>query len=206
MPTPCRAAAWLSAALGCLVACTPAGAAGPPRKGALLWIEGEDAKARNVKAHPWWYDKVKREHLSGGGWLHHFDEKAEGTAEYEVKAPVKGDYHFWLRANPVGAKLSYQLDKGPWVLIDRIDKKARDVVNIAADGKPDLRFVAWIEVGKLSLDRGPHTLRFKFHSAAQNHGGLDVIVLSTEPFTPRGIERPGAVRAGDVDLAKSWAF
>ena len=159
-----RRVAWLSAALGCLLlgsstpdAREPVGKAEPAKKGAFLWIEGEDAKTKNVKAHPWWYDKVKRDKLSGGNWLHHFDEKKEGTAEYELKIPAKGDYHFWIHANPVGAKLSYQLDKDPWTLIDKIDKKARDVVNIAADGKPDLRFVAWIEVGKLDTTQPSYT-------------------------------------------------
>ena len=197
-----RSAAWLSFALGSLLVLS---AAEPAKKGTLIWIEGEDAKVKNVKAHPWWYDKVKKDKLSGGEWLHHFDEKAEGTAEYELKIPAKADYHFWLHANPTAAKLSYQLDKGPWVLIDKIDKKTRDVVNIAADGKPDLRFVAWIEVGKLPLDKGTHTLRIKFHSAAQNHGALDVIVLSSEPFVPDGIKRAGA-KTVRFDAGKTWAF
>jgi hypothetical protein len=202
---------WLSPALVCLAAGSHATAVEPakPAKKTFFWIEGEDATARNVKAHPWWYDKVKRDQLSGGDWIHHFDEKVDGTADYDFEISVGGDYHFWLHANPVAAKLSYQLDKGSWVLIDKIDKKARDIVNIAADNKPDLRFIAWIEVGKLTLDKGTHRLRFKFHSNAQHHGGLDVIVLSMEPFTPHGIERPdgaGAAKLVRFDTGKTWAF
>lgn len=182
-------------------------AAEPSAKKGLIWIEGEDAVVKKVKAHPWWYDQVKRDQLSGGKWLHHFDDKVDGTAEYELKIPASGDYHFWLHANPVKAKLSYQVDKGPWVLIDKIDKKARDVVNIAADNKPDLRFIAWIEVGKLPFEKGTHALRFKFHSDAQRHGGIDVIVLSSEPFEPTGIERPGAGgKVARIDDGKTWAF
>jgi hypothetical protein len=200
----------LAAFLSCLIAAALyATAAEPAKKNTLIWIEGEDAVASDVKPHPWWYDKVKHDRLSGGNWIHHFSEKVPGTADYEVKVPVGGEYHFWLHANPAAARLSYALDKGPWVLIENIDKKARDVVNIAEDGKPDLRFIAWIEVGKLPLDKGTHTLRFKFHSGPQNHGGLDVIVLSLEPFTPNGIERPdGAGAAGPVrfDSRKTWAF
>jgi hypothetical protein len=201
--------AFLAVLLGCLLgpglhtAAEPAG-----KKNTLIWIEGEDAIASDVKPHPWWYDKVKHDKLSGGKWIHHFSDKVAGTADYEVKVPVSGGYHFWLHANPVAAKLSYQLDKGAWTLIENIDKKARDVINIAEDGKPDLRFIAWIEVGKLTLEKGSHTLRFKFHSGPQNHGGLDVIVLSLEPFTPNGIERPDGA-GGDAlrfDSRKTWAF
>jgi hypothetical protein len=207
---PSRSTRLFAVLVGLILAATPsAKAAEPAKKKAFLWIEGEDATARNVKPHPWWYDKVKRDKLSGGDWIHHFDEKVDGTADYELKIPVGGDYHFWIHANPVAAKLSYQLDKGPWVLIDKIDKKAHDIVNIAADDKPDLRFIAWIEVGTLKLDQGSHLLRFKFHSDAQHHGGLDVIVLSQEPFTPHGIERPdgpGAAGLVRFDSGKTWAF
>jgi hypothetical protein len=202
--------AFLAAFLSSLILAVPGGRAEEPaKKNTLIWIEGEDAVASDVKPHPWWYDKVKHDKVSGGKWIHHFSDKVPGTADYEVKVPVSGDYHFWLHANPIAAKLSYKLDTGPWTLIEQIDKKARDLVNIAEDGKPDLRFIAWIEVGKITLDKGTHTLRFKFHSGPQNHGGLDVIVLSLEPFTPNGIDPPGAAgAAGPVrfDSRKTWAF
>lgn len=32
-----------------------------------VWVEGEDAVRRSVNPHGW-YDSVKKEELSGGGW------------------------------------------------------------------------------------------------------------------------------------------
>ena len=62
--------------------------------------------------------------------------------------------------------------------------------NIAADDKPDLRFIAWIKVGPVNLQAGPNRLRFRMDSELSHHGSLDCFVLSDEPFQPSGILRP----------------
>ena len=46
-------------------------------------------------------------------------------------------------------------------------------INIATDGKPDMRFISWINAGQVLLQKGPHTIHFRFHSDNNNHGGLD---------------------------------
>ena len=38
---------------------------------------------------------------------------------------------------------------------------AIDSVNVAADDKPDLRFLAWKKVGEVPLSRGRHTVAFR---------------------------------------------
>ena len=75
-----------------------------------IWIEGEHPTKSDVARHPWWYDKVKKDVLSGGDWISNFSKEKEGVAEYELEAIVADTYAFWIRANPLGAKLSYQLD------------------------------------------------------------------------------------------------
>lgn len=160
-------------------------AAGPT----TLWIEGESAVRPNVQPHSSWYDKVKKNTLSGGDWLHHFSPEKEGTADYPINVPEAGRYRFWVRANPTQSKLSYQLGDGPWTPI-ALDKNNQDVINIAADDKPDLRFIGWTEVGALTLPKGVQTLRFKMHSTLQNHGGLDAFVLTTQVFVPNGAKKP----------------
>ena len=161
---------------------------------ATIWREGEASSRANVTRHPWWYDQVKTNVLSGGAWMSHFDDKKEGVAEYDFEAAEKGDYTFWVRANPLNAKLSYLLDGGEWTLID-LQKNQRGMQNIAGDNKPDLRFLAWAKVGQIALAAGKHTIKFKFHSDGSHHGGLDCFVFTTESFVPAGKTKPGAVEA-----------
>ena len=40
-----------------------------PAFAATLWREGEDATVDKMNRHPWWYDKVKTDQLSGGKWI-----------------------------------------------------------------------------------------------------------------------------------------
>jgi hypothetical protein len=69
--------------------------------------------------------------------------------------------------------------------------KPIDSINIAADSKPDLRFVAWIKAGAVPLRKGTNSLSFKMHSANQHHGAIDCFLFTTGPFRPRGSQRPG---------------
>ncbi len=80
-----------------------------------------------------------------------------------------------------------------------------DTVNVAADGKPDLRFLAWKKVGELELTRGRHSLRFRTYSGPQHHGAIDAFVLTTEPFLPKGISRPGQAASARAS-GDSWPF
>ena len=159
---------------------------------ATIWREGEASSRATVTRHPWWYDQVKTDVLSGGAWMSHFDDKKEGVAEYDFEAAEKGEYTFWVRANPLNAKLSYQLDGGEWTLID-LQKNQRGMQNIAGDNKPDLHFLAWARAGQIALAAGKHTIKFKFHSAGSHHGGLDCFVFTTGAFVPAGKMKPGAV-------------
>jgi hypothetical protein len=154
--------------------------------------------------HPYWYDQVKREQLSGGDLISNFDPKA-GEASYRFTAPAAGEYEFWARANPIQTKLSFRLNDGPWTPIDV--EKGLDTSNVAADGKPDLRFLAWARAGKVTLKKGANSVQFRMDSAHNNHGYLDCFVFVNEPFTPKGTLKPDQLSAGSrrVDeLNRGW--
>ena len=34
-----------------------------------VWIEGEKPVKSTMNRHPWWYDQVKKDQLSGGDWI-----------------------------------------------------------------------------------------------------------------------------------------
>jgi hypothetical protein len=169
-----------------------------------LWIEGEKFARATVTRHPW-YSQVRKDQLSGGAWISHFDDNRPGEAEYSVEVQEAGTFHFWVRANPTAAKLSFRLNDGDWQPIDT-DKNARDPQNIAGDGKLDLRYIAWLHVGRVDLKRGTNKLVFRMHSEKHHHGGLDCFVLSTEPFTPRGLLKPGEAAAVTSAEAGWFAF
>jgi hypothetical protein len=170
-----------------------------------IWQEGERPVRASVNRHPW-YDKVKRDQLSGGGWISNFSEAKVGVAEYVVNVPKMAIYTFWIRANPTAAKLDYALDRDSWTPVDMATDVV-DTINIAADGKADLRSIGWKKVGDLTLTQGRHAVKFRFYSDAQHHGALDAFVFTTEAFWPSGKLRPGQKQTrGPVAAAGTWSF
>lgn len=179
------------------------GAFAAPLAAETIWIEGESPTRDQVSRHPWWYDKVKKDALSGGDWLSHFDEQKEGRASYDVNVRDGGTFAFWVRANPVKSKLLVAIDGQKEQPID-FSKGVMEDINIAEDEKPDLRFIGWKKVGDLNWKPGKHTLSFRFASELQHHGAIDAIVLTTEPFLPAGIAKPGQVQV--TDESATWPF
>src|SRR5205085_423681 len=116
-----------------------------------------------------WYDDVKKDGLSGGDWLSHFGDKP-GTATYKFDAPEAGDYTFWWRGNPFAAKVSYKLNDASPAEIDLAHADKRGEYMISA--KPDIRFLAWVKVGKVHLAKGSNAITFTLHSENANHGAL----------------------------------
>ncbi len=172
--------------------------------GQTVWIEGEKPTRAAVVRHPWWYDKVKKDQLSGGDWISHWSADKDGEVEYDFQAPTAGSYAFWVRANPMGTILLYQLDRGRWASI-RMDQDSIDAVNVAEDGKNDLRYLAWKRVGDVTLARGRHSVAFRMSSQNNHHGAIDAVVFTAEPFLPSGKARPGE-KAGPQTGATGWPF
>jgi len=168
--------------------------AGSTAEAAWVWVEGEKPAVNHMNRHPWWYDQVKREHFSGGDFISNFDKDKAGDAEYRFQAPTAGPYEFWVRANPLAAKLSYELNGAKETAID-LNREKREEVNVAADNKPDLRFIAWSKAGTVTLRQGENTIRFRMASENNHHGYLDCFVFSTEPFQPRGVLKPDQMAA-----------
>lgn len=154
-----------------------------------VWVEGEDATESSVTRHPWWYDKVETAHFSAGDFLSHFNDEKEGHAAYDVTLPAAGAYDFWVRANPVKSSLAYRINGGDWKDIPLRDA-ARGQVNVAADGKADLRFLAWCRVGRVDLKEGGNRIEFRLHGDHHNHGYIDCFVLHAGAFNPEGLRKP----------------
>jgi hypothetical protein len=171
-----------------------------PAVAASLWVEGETAHQSSAQRHGW-YDGVKKELLSGNQWLSHYGD-APGEAAYEISAVEAGSYTFWARLNPVASKPSWKLDDRSWQEIAL--GQARQNQNIAADGRTDHRFLAWVKVGQVELAAGNHTLRVRWEGGASNSGGLDCFVLTTDAFVPQGTMKPGAAAGAASGAADEW--
>jgi len=167
-----------------------------------IWIEGEAATSKTVQPHNWYSDAIKKEQLSEGGWISNFTDKADGVASYSLNVPANGEYTLRVRANVIGALLSYQIENARPIEIDT--SKAVDVINIANDGKPDLRIIGWLNGGKIPLQAGKTSITFTMHSGNNHHGGIDCFVLTKIPFTPNGAMKPGQ-KLGTADTGW-WAF
>ena len=177
-----------------------------PSHAKWIWIEGEKPEKSSMNRHPWWYDQVKKEQLSAGDFISNFDKDKAGEATYRFMSPSAGDYEFWVRANPIQSRMSYKLNAAAWTAIE-FGASQIDSTNIAADNKPDLRFVAWIKVGKIPLKAGSNEISFRMDSENSHHGYLDCFVMTDEPFQPRGVLKPDQIAEATNRIAaanKGW--
>lgn len=158
---------------------------------AWVWIEGEAAISSNFKPHNWYSDQVKQDLLSDGKWLTTFDGPANATASWTVELPSDGLWTLWLRANPIQAGLDWRLDAGAWQTV-AVDQ-AQDSLNLASDGKPDLRFVAWMKCGSAEVKAGQHLLEVRTTATLNHHAGIDALLFTSKPFVPNGKTKPGTV-------------
>lgn len=176
-----------------------------PLDAAWVWVEGEKPAEQAMNRHPWYTD-VKHDSLSEGDFISNFDDQKPGEATYRFTVPEEGEYVFWIHGNPVKSRLSYGLNGGELTEID-LSGEHIDQQNIAADGKPDLRFVAWIRVGTVALNQGANEIRFRMEGELSHHGLIDCFVLANEPFEPRGTTKPNEVadaRRKTMEANKGW--
>ncbi len=158
-----------------------------------IWIEGENPSSSDITRHGW-YDAVKKDGMSGGQWLSHYDKSKPGYASYKFNVAQGGDYTFWWRGNVSLAKVDYKIDGGAWTAMDLSEKRGEYMLS----EKPDHRFLAWVKVGMMRFEPGLHGVTFKFHSDIANHGGVDCFVLTRIPFVPSGAQKPSAPVATEV--------
>ncbi len=158
-----------------------------------IWIEGEQTSQQSVTRHPWWYDQVKKEKLSGGDFISHWAAGTDGTVSYSFAAKAQGAHDFYVRANPVQSRLFYSLNGSAKTEISF--KAPEQTTNIAKDDKPDLRFMAWIKVGEVELKAGTNTVTFTFASENSHHGALDCFLFTNEGLHPVDIQKPGQLLA-----------
>jgi hypothetical protein len=49
-----------------------------------IWVEGEKPARSTMNRHPWWYDQVKKDQLSGGDWVSNFYARVTDVEEKAI--------------------------------------------------------------------------------------------------------------------------
>lgn len=159
-----------------------------------------DALAAIVSQHVWLEGESARDHgfdgatalagCSGAQYLKlsTVDPPPSGayTASYIFTAPKEGSYDFWLAAIPPGrpgaSELQYSLDRTAW-----------QAVTPSSEAAPHAGTIAWFKVGSVNLTTGQHTLTLQVSKPGPNGvygAAIDALLLTKEPFTPNGTEKP----------------
>ena len=156
-----------------------------------VWVEGASGKGENISNNRW-YRSVRTKDLSGGDWLATYGGRESAFASYVVKVPTTGTYTLWARANPIGALMHVRVGESEnWIEIP-ISKDKHDVINIASDGKPDMRFLAWAKIPPMKMVAGETAIRFRMSSGNGKHGAIDCFCMTTDSeWKPAGILKPG---------------
>ena len=158
-----------------------------------IWVEAENAAMQDVISNGW-YNSVRKADLSGGAWISHFGKSREGSASYASKVSRTATYTLWIRANPVKTILEVRINGGAWKKVPT-GRAASDQRNVSADGKPDLRFVAWSKFGEMKLSAGPLKVDFRMRSQNANHGAIDCFCFTSDStWKPSGILKPGQAK------------
>lgn len=166
-----------------------------------VWLEGERSASHN------WTGAAFRAGCSSGSYLK-LDRKnapISGVfkAEYSVEVRRDASYDLWIAGRVPGrpgvSPLIWQLDEEPPVVASAPTVAGPDYV----DG------MAWFSLGRMTLKTGRHSLVLVVpERSAGPEGrflaGIDAVVVSREPFHPKGIERPpiqSTARAGPAPTA-----
>ncbi len=159
-----------------------------------IWVEGESATDDSkVTRHPWWYDQVKTEDFSGEDFISNWSEDQAGLAVYDFDVPAAGAYELWLRANSSQATMTVRLNDEDAKNVPM--NSARDKLNVAKDGKNDLRYLGWIPMGSYNLKAGQNRVEVTFDSKNNHHGYLDAFTFVQGGFAPIGAAKPDEVEA-----------
>ena len=170
-----------------------------------IWVEGERPARSTMNRHPWWYDQVKKDQLSGGDWISNFSEEKEGEAEYALRCAQSG---------PLRLLDPRQPGPGPARLLRSTRRRASRSIctptcSTRSTSPPTTSPTFASSAGRKSVSSrslaGRHTVRFRFYSKPQHHGALDAFVFTTEPFSAQRYAEAG--QGGRLAAATgTWPF
>ncbi|MCL1887468.1 MAG: hypothetical protein FWF96_01175, partial [Kiritimatiellaeota bacterium] len=177
----------------------------------FVWLEGETPTSANVQGNP--HGWGNKHFMSGGAWLHFAIEAdrvmatvpEEGVLlKYDFESPAAGEYEAWARIGLefIRAPFDWRVDNNEWKRVSP-EELTTDLMEIAMWCE-----LAWIQLGKVQLDAGPHALEIRLPRIVGADDkpqriifSLDCACFSLEPFFPYSHWKPGEDWRTDKDRA-----
>jgi hypothetical protein len=127
------------------------------------------------------------------------------TATYKFAAPADGEYAVWIACTPPGPQAS----PFSWTLDGGSAKLSSEGTAVGAPYLGD-QFV-WMNLGHAHLSKGMHAFAVRVNDLAPALDryvlAIDAILITRQPFTPRGILRPAlpedVVKLPTIDRRKT---
>jgi hypothetical protein len=153
------------------------------------WIEGERPESHTFN------EVTSSPAASGGGFLSLNTEARPGPsgygATYRFHVPVDDMYTVWMAGTPLGANAS----PFAWIVDTGQPRLSTEGAQV---GSPYMsNQFGWINLGRLSLVKGPHALTLRITDLAPGTSryffSLDTVLITRGAFTPNGTVRPSLV-------------
>jgi hypothetical protein len=197
--------------------CVAVIAARAARAADFVWLEGEQPTRQNFQVSGAGWGNAQ--YLSGEAWLNvsvPADQVEKQVPEdgillsYDFDAPGAGDYEVWGRIGYefVRSPFDWRIDEGPWQTVSP-EQLTTDMVELQAWNE-----VAWLQMGKVQLPGGKHTLQVRLSRLYSEANGkkepqrvlyaCDAFCIYKGAFRPNGKFRPDAQwqSAGDKEAAE----
>lgn len=177
--------------------------------GNAVWWEGESAVKNDFIKSDWLDEAIKQTRLSKMKWLSCYvkdddtKKKESYSAEYEIEVPADSEYNFWVREfyRRTGSPWKFRFDDGKWVEVSK-DQPYNDIADLGRD-----RSVVWCDYGKFKLTKGKHKFELQVSERPGGKGfqsGFDAFLLTDQPFTPAGWQKPKVLAAFEYIGTYLW--
>jgi len=125
-------------------------------RGTDLFREAEEADDTNMATDGAYHPQTPEEaaKLSGQRWLNGKVADSPLYADYDLKVPEAGAYHFFLRKFWQHGAFRWRIDNGDW----REVRKSELLDSVVMRQYVPLN---WVSLGDITLTAGPHKLRFE---------------------------------------------
>jgi hypothetical protein len=176
--------------------------------GNAVWWEGESAVKNDFVKSDWLDKTIKKTRLSKMKWLSCFvptddtSKKESYSAEYEIDVPADSEYNFWVREfyRRTGSPWKFRFDDGKWTEVKK-NHPYKDISDLGRD-----RSLVWCNFGKFKLTKGKHKFELQIAERPGKgfQSGFDAFLLTNEPFTPEGWQKPKILAATEYIGTYIW--
>ncbi|MFO7955656.1 MAG: hypothetical protein R6X33_00970 [Candidatus Brocadiia bacterium] len=172
----------------------------------FAWVEGENPTSMNLADH--WTGGDRPHLLSGGQWLaaHYQQEQLQDMPEggyileYELTVPEDGEYDAWARVGMehLRAPFQWRIGDGEW------HTAPADQITFNVMQLKRWNDVAWLDLGKVSLDEGETTLAVRYREKQEGRNdmwiALDCFAFVKGSWIPDGKLKPGETYSAEEDI------